>query len=562
MEKFSRLVTTLCFALVLPACSDGNGTAVSTDDPGTGTPVITPTPADPAAPPQSDAPPASDPPASDPPASDPPASDPPASDPPASDPPASDPPASDPPASDPPVSDPPVSDPPVSDPPVSDPTDNPLPTDIPADAFNSHLEAAPTEAPSDGFPSVPQNLRVDLLSNNWVELNWAPSVDDGRVVEYRLRRSDSVEFSIRPDQTHGESGSQAEINKYWETTSFIDCNFTRFLNFVHKCAENQPETGAEYFYTISAIDNDGNESTPSEPLRVQLYDTAGSPVEPFEDDYLDKDDTFPFATDLSSTANFLDSFQMVFNDEFDGDNLDESKWNTVLTWGHNEAINGEMQYFVDILDNPEFGYNPFVFNGETLSIEAIQTPPELSEAALGQPFLSGALSTHDKFGFTYGYVEGRMKVGGIAGQLSSFYLFRRWAAQHSPEIDIVEFLGENPFGDEDAFQTYHFSDPVHATTRSSPTMKVVAQSGRFSDDFHVFGVLWEPDLVIWYIDGQEVIRLSGDQVSRQQMNIVTYLVTGSAWAPRPADDDEIYPLRFEIDYIRAYQREPYATHQQ
>ena len=95
----------------------------------------------------------------------------------------------------------------------------------------------------------------------------------------------------------------------------------------------------------------------------------------------------------------------------------------------------------------------------------------------------------------------------------------------------------------------------------------------YSEAFHTFSALWEPGLVIWYIDGVEVRRIHGPQVARQSMNVITYLVTGSAWpaAPdqyTPADDlvemrDEIvnlplkleddYPLELEIDYIRVWQ---------
>ena len=452
------------------------------------------------------------------------------------------------------------------DPPVDPSTNNGSDDDPPTgenpqgpadDLFNATLEVPAATAPADGTPSVPANLRIDLLSNDWVELNWAASADNGEIVEYRLYRNDGVTYSIRGDQTDEVAGTQSEINKFWETTSFIDCNYTRFTDRLHSCRDNSPVPGGEYFYRISAIDNDGNESAQSEPLRVKFYEFSGSPVEPYEDPYLDPNDTFPFTTDLSTPDNFLDRFTLVFADEFNGESIDPDKWNTVLTWGHNESINGEQQYFVDTQADPDFGYNPFVMTGSTLSIEAIETPPELLDAALGQPFLSGALSSHDKFGFNYGYAEGRMKVGHISGQLSSFYLFRRWEAEHSPEIDIVEYLGENPFGDEDAFQTYHFRDTVHGITRSSPTMAVKAPSGKYSDDFHTFSVLWEPGLVVWYIDGQEVRRLSGRQIGRQDMNIVTYQVTGSEWAPFPDTSPGNLPLKFEIDYIRVYQREPY-----
>ena len=162
---------------------------------------------------------------------------------------------------------------------------------------------------------------------------------------------------------------------------------------------------------------------------------------------------------------------------------------------------------------------------------------------------------------TFGYVEGRMKTGSISGALSSFYLFHRFPGEglerHAPEIDIIEYLGENPFGDEDAFQTYHYEDIDTGLIRSSPTMIQENEDGTlYSDEFHTYGVLWEPQLMIWYIDGEEIKRISGPQTAARAMNIVTYLVAGSGWAPTPDANGE-FPLTYEIDYIRAYQRDSY-----
>ena len=77
------------------------------------------------------------------------------------------------------------------------------------------------------------------------------------------------------------------------------------------------------------------------------------------------------------------------------------------------------------------------------------------------------------------------------------------------------------------------------------------EGGDYADDeWRTFGVLWEPQLVIWYIDGVEVKRLFGPQVSRQPMNIVNYLVAGSEWAPTPdLTDASIFPIQFEFAYF-------------
>lgn len=458
--------------------------------------------------------------------------------------------------------------------PVLDPS-NRFPSPNPNDPFGSLLEVD-TEIPvPGGAPTTPKNLRIDLVSNDWAEFSWAPANDDVDVVAYTIYRNDGVTYTVSPDQTDPNGGSQAEIDKYWSTTSFIDCNFTRFDTLVHNCRANQPIAGETYVYQVSATDADGQESPRSAPLSIAYHQPQNAPVPIFDDFFKMPDDRFAQNNDLSDTRFFLDEFDLVFRDEFDGVSVDPTKWQTELTWQDSIIINGEQQYFVRTQADPEFGYDPFSFDGDVMTISAIPTPAQLQaklppvcdvQDPTGNErcqFLSGALSSHDRFGFLYGYVEGRMKVGGTPGMLSSFYLYHRYKGTgvnlHAPEIDIIEYLGENPFGAEDAFQTYHFDDVNSGLTRSAPTMSYANPTGEsYSDDYHTFGVLWEPQLVIWYIDGKEVKRLTGPMVSRQPMNIVNYLVAGSAWAPTPdVSNPDIFPLEFDVDYIRVYQRDAY-----
>ncbi len=450
----------------------------------------------------------------------------------------------------------------------------PVPGPDATDPFGADLEIDNESPIAGGAPTTPKNLRIDLISNDWSMINWAPSNDDVEVVEYNIYRSDGHVYTVGRDQTDPVGGTQAEIDKFWRTTTFIDCNYTRFLDRVHNCADNGPSPGDTFSYTVTAIDNEGQESAPSDPITITYHLESNAPVPLYEDFYKEPDDKFASVNDLSDVDNFIGVFTEVFADEFNGTTLDDAKWNTSLTWEDTQIINGEQQYFVNTQRDPDFGFNPFKFNGDSLIIEAIPTPDELKAKlppVCDEPdptgnerciFLSGALSSHDLMGMTYGYVEGRMKVGGTPGMLSSFYLYHRFTGQgnqyHAPEIDIIEYLGENPFGDEDAFQTYHHAEITDQTTHSAPTMQYKNPTGElFSDDFHTYSVLWEPQLVIWYIDGKEIKRLSGPQVGRQQMNIVAYLVAGSAWAPTPDLNADIFPLQLEIDYIRAYQRDAY-----
>ena len=64
------------------------------------------------------------------------------------------------------------------------------------------------------------------------------------------------------------------------------------------------------------------------------------------------------------------------------------------------------------------------------------------------------------------------------------------------EIDIMENIGREP---GIVHGTLH-GPGYSGGARSARPSRLPA--GRFADDFHVFAVEWEPDVVRWYVDGQ------------------------------------------------------------
>jgi len=81
----------------------------------------------------------------------------------------------------------------------------------------------------------------------------------------------------------------------------------------------------------------------------------------------------------ATAAPDLNEFTEVFSDEFNGSELDASKWNTGLLWGPYLPINGEEQLYVDelginqgdMLSNGGQTPSPFEFTGTSLKIKAI-----------------------------------------------------------------------------------------------------------------------------------------------------------------------------------------------
>ncbi|MBX2880706.1 MAG: family 16 glycosylhydrolase [Granulosicoccus sp.] len=395
--------------------------------------------------------------------------------------------------------------------------------DSPTNTESLSLNGPFTQDPGRGAgpPSVPAGLTLLLQSNDWLKFTWAPSTDDQSVEAYEIYRDGQLIATVR-----GDSGYEHDYRR-WLSTSIVDCNYTRYANC--QGGNLQPVPGNSYAYSVAAVDNEGLRSARSPEV---IYN-------------------FPAR---SQSAVDLTGYAQVFDEEFNGSVLDRSQWKTSLPWGPDSVVNGELQYFSNTFGANPIAYDPFVLTGDTLQITGVATPPELLAQANNQPYLSGVISTSDYFEMTYGYVEMSAKLASGKGLLSTFYLFNQNFYKSKPEIDIVEYISDRP---DKAYQTYHYYDSNRARNpsgekQSSPTMEAVAGID-LSADFHRYSVLWEPELMIWYIDGVEVQRVTGVRVADEPMNIVAHLVIGSEWIGAP--DAQSIPAVFEIDYIKAWQRQ-------
>jgi len=139
--------------------------------------------------------------------------------------------------------------------------------------------------------------------------------------------------------------------------------------------------------------------------------------------------------------------------------------------------------------------------------------------------------------------------------LSTFYLLQPGGGNQY-EIDILEYDGREPDG---ATQNYHYRDGFRfedtgfrGLAHASPTM-ILDAGIDLSASFHTYSVLWEPELVIWYIDGIEVRRMTGPRVSDKPMNIVAQQVIGSNWIGDPTGVE--FPVKYLIDFMRVWEKQ-------
>lgn len=248
-------------------------------------------------------------------------------------------------------------------------------------------------------------------------------------------------------------------------------------------------------------------------------------------------------------------WSLSFEDTFDSLSLwdpakasqnDAGLWRTRYIWGRETIINDELQFYIDPAQSE---YSPFQINNSILSITATPTPPELKKVAIGQPYVSGVLTTEKSFAQQYGRFEVRAKVPEGQGLWSAFWLlpsFDQWPEGVAvlPEIDVMEHLGHQR-------NTYHTTLHTNQTgpLTSHPYDHTVKKN--LTDNFHLYSAVWTPESVSWYLDGQwKVSHPTPDDFTRP-VHFLLNLAVGGSWPGSP-DNSTKFPASFDIDYVRAW----------
>lgn len=230
-------------------------------------------------------------------------------------------------------------------------------------------------------------------------------------------------------------------------------------------------------------------------------------------------------------------WKLVFADEFDGGVLGTSKWNTCYPWvedgGCTNSGNHEQEWY-----QPD---DVLVENGN------LRLRAQDRSVKEGFPYTSGMVTTHKKFSFQYGYVEARFKVPAGQGMWPALWLLpenERWP----PEIDIHEVLGHQP---STIHTTLHYTTDGANHYSSGSSWK----GPDFSFEYHTVGLLWEPHLIAWTIDGIERYAVTAN-IPQEPFYLLANLAVGGDWPGSP-NTATVFPAYYDIDYIRVYENASY-----
>lgn len=226
------------------------------------------------------------------------------------------------------------------------------------------------------------------------------------------------------------------------------------------------------------------------------------------------------------------TYSLTFEDNFDGDTLDSTKWEKCPEQ-RRQDLNNYWDNSMSYLD------------GEGNLII------EMSYDKENDRFLSGGVRSKGRFEQAYGYFEIRCKVNSVPGYWTAFWLMgdsvtdETQGGRNGTEIDIME----TPYFDTKKVQNTLNWDGYGYRHKSSGN---VTDIDVYDGEYHTFALLWKEDGYVFYIDGSESWRTDAAEAlgtCEVPLFIKITSETGS-WTGKP--DPEKLPDRMTVDHVRVY----------
>jgi beta-glucanase (GH16 family) len=262
----------------------------------------------------------------------------------------------------------------------------------------------------------------------------------------------------------------------------------------------------------------------------------------------------------------LDSrFELVWSDEFDGDELDTTKW--YYPWWETERKGGFWHEDMVAVKDGNLVITTAYFDEplENYYYDKWHDSIDFKDYKAG--WYTGCVETRGKFEQTYGYFECRCILPKSSGMWSAFWMMNEGvynvngSGQDGTEVDIFESMYYKDvkwgFGDAvisgihyDGYGEGHNGDSIDKWYANNPY-----------EEFNTYGLEWNENEYIFYINGVETGRLSTGGVSQNPEYLLLSCEVAGENGVAYADRHGVGPMSMEpgetaefiVDYVRVYQ---------
>jgi hypothetical protein len=291
--------------------------------------------------------------------------------------------------------------------------------------------------------------------------------------------------------------------------------------------------------------------------------------------------------------------KLIWHDEFEGPNLDTTKWNLAPQWTRQDRSSWRND-MVSLRDG-----NLVITARRDTELGQQQAPANATnrQALVDNWVRSGGIRSRSQngnnmlFQHSFGYYEARIKFPQMQGTWGAFWLMYNTTGGYSldgtngTEIDIIESIDNHRTLSQGNYNHAIHWNGYGTGTRSvgsgNPAAAFPAGSGVtrgrnaetgvniYDGNFHIFALKWTPNEYIFYVNGIENWRLTAGNTPtasywthrppggpigypntvigiNRSPNYIKLSMESAAWAGLlPADwNDEIEML---VDYVRVYE---------
>lgn len=225
---------------------------------------------------------------------------------------------------------------------------------------------------------------------------------------------------------------------------------------------------------------------------------------------------FYFYHTFIASAVDRDKWSLSFQDDFDGDKLDEN------IWAYENKAPAHIQ-------STRWAKNVSVSN----SVMHLHTIKEKIEGYPDKDWTTASVWVKPEHFSQYGgYWQASIKINSAKGINNAF-----WMIGNGSEIDIVE--GHYP---NSVHTNYHFEHIQYSENYSSPF--------DLSEDFHIYGLEWTEKELIYFFDGKEISRKQNIDAHTPLYPIFSTAVIN--WAGQIPDSANGSTM--DVEWVRIYDK--------
>ncbi len=245
----------------------------------------------------------------------------------------------------------------------------------------------------------------------------------------------------------------------------------------------------------------------------------------------------------------MDKFELTFADEFEGE-LDRSVWSGHYQYG-NKTESRKGSYWNQYLAQTKNGnlVIPVVYLEEGMGGE-------------GAGWYTAGIDTDDDspngFSQKFGYFECRCILPEGADVWSAFWLMNDGVynadgnGQDGTEIDIFESDGYEKLLNRNISSNLHFDGYGDAHQKMGAKRFLIKNNPY--EEYNTYGLEWNEDEYIFYINGVETFRTSFGGVSQNpEYLILSVEMRGEDGIPSQRENAPADGAEFIVDYVRVYQ---------